>query len=212
MKTKAFVLLSFMAMTVALAAQPLLEDLAIGLNGRTEQNIYRYYNSKGIGNFNTLRVSNGYSAGITVHSSINYLFSAGLGLSLGEASYNPDLERNGSILWSNRMLLWQFDFWGELKLSQNEKSHPILILGAQGMFIEHKRELFSKPGDADAYAWPQQRLMPKIGLGFYHELGRKWQMTPSFGIRIAPKNTVGYDYGVSQFFAGINFAYKIKTW
>jgi hypothetical protein len=194
------------------AAQPLLEDISIGISGRTEQNIYRYYNNQGIGNFNTLRVSNGYSAGLTMHSSVNYLFSAGIGVNLAEASYRPDLEKNGSVLWSNQLRLWQFDFWGELKLSQNEKSHPMLMLGGQMMFVDYKRELYSKPGDADVYSWPQQRFMPKIGLSYYQEIGKKWQLIPNIGFRLALANKVGYDYVFNQFFAGVNLTYRLKSW
>lgn len=198
--------------TSMLWGQPLLEDFSAGLNGRTEQNFYGYYGGKGIGNYNTYRVSNGYSTGVFVHSSVNYLFNAGLGLNLAEARYKPDLERNGSVLYSSYLRLWQFDFWGELKFSNNEKHRPFLLFGGQVMTVQYKNETYSKPGDAEIYTWPTSRFMPRLGVGYYFELGKKLQFSPSFGMRLALNNKVGYDFLFNQFYAGLNVAWKLKSW
>ncbi len=210
---KKYTLFLYLVMPIfAIQAQPLLEDFSAGLNGRTEQNFYRYYSSQGIGNYNTIRVSNGYSAGVNIHASINYLFGAGMSLNMGEASYKPDLEKNGGVLWSTQLRLWQYDLFGELKLSQNEKSRPMIMLGGQWMFVEYKREIYSKNNEVTQYAWPQQRFMPKIGLSYYQQLGKHLQLVPSVGMRLALNNKSGYDYVFNQFFAGVNLTYRLKSW
>jgi hypothetical protein len=185
------------------------ENIKFGLYGRTEQNIYRYYNGLSRGNFSTQRVSNGYSAGVLIHSSINYLFNAGMSFGLSEASYAPNIKYdNNNILWNLSLRLWQFNAWGELKLGQDENQGVRFLLGGEWMYKEYKKENWSLGVEGNT-TWPQLRFMPRVGLSYEYPLKKKWVITPNTGVRIAFNNRLGYDYGLSQFWAGLNIAYKV---
>lgn len=188
-----------------------IEDIKFGLYGRTEQNIYRYYNGLTKGNFHTQRVTNGYSAGFILHASVNYLFNAGMSLGLAEASYAPNMTFDKNTLWSVNLRLWQYDFWGELKFGQRADRGGRFLLGGEFMMKDYKREIWSL-GKEGYPSWPQTRFMPRIGVSYEYTLKKKWLIEPNAGMRLAFYNQVGYDYTLNQFFAGINLAYKLKSW
>jgi hypothetical protein len=184
------------------------ENIKVGVYGRTEQNIFRYYNGLSRGNFSTQRVSNGYSAGVMIHGSLNYLFNAGMSLGMAEASYAPNIKIDNNILWNLNLRLWQYNIWGELKLGSNESMGARILLGGEWMVTEYKRENWSLGVTGNA-SWPQTRFMPRVGLNIEYPLKKKWVIMPNTGIRVAFKNRLGYDYVVNQFWAGLGIAYRV---
>ena len=208
---KRFILLFCIQFCWLSVANAQLENFSMGVYGRAEGNAYRRYNTTGLGSYYTTRVSTGYSSGVCMIASVNYLFNAGLNFGLAEAQYHPNIAKDGSSLWTAQLRLWHFDVWGELKLSDNEKRRPLFMLGGQFMFLEHSREIFSQQR-IDAYSWPQSRFMPKLGLGYYWALGKKFHITAYAGLRVALHNSVGYDYILNQVYGGINIAYRLKSW
>lgn len=187
------------------------EDIRFGLYGRTEQNIYRYYYGLSRGNFSTQRVSNGYSAGATVHASVNYLLNAGMSLGMSEAGYAPNIQYGNNILWNVRLRLWQFNMWGELKLGPDEEQGTRVILGGEWMIKEYKREIWSQNTEGEI-SWPHTRFMPRIGLGYEYPVKKKWIFNPNTGLRLAFHNRMGYDYVLNQFWAGLNIYYRLHQW
>jgi hypothetical protein len=187
------------------------ENIKFGIYGRSEQNIYRYYDGKSKGNFYTQRVSSGYSTGIMAHSSINYLFNAGLGFGMAEASYAPNMLLNGNTIWTVNLRLWQLNFWGELKLGKDEDKGTRIFLGGEFMFQEYKREIWAN-GLTGYPSWPRNRFMPRLGVSYEYPIQKKWTIQPNVGLRLAFYNQVGYDYVWNQFFAGVNVAYRLKSW
>ncbi|MCC7296894.1 MAG: hypothetical protein IT244_01070 [Bacteroidia bacterium] len=167
----------------------------------------------GLGNFFTQRTSSGYSAGIVAHASVNYLFNAGTSFGLAEASYQPDFKYNdlNNTLWNTRLRLWQWDLWGELKLGTNESRGARILLGFETMSVQYKRELWQFE-QKEKFSWPQNRIMPRLGLGYELDIKKKWTVHPSAGMRFALTNKMGYDYIFNQFYAGVSVMYRVKSW
>ncbi|MBL7811605.1 MAG: hypothetical protein JNL57_05235 [Bacteroidetes bacterium] len=187
------------------------ENLYFGVYGRQENNLYRYYSGNTLGTYYTTRTSQGYSAGLAIHSSINYLFNACLGFGLSEAHYSPALSKGNSQLYQASLRLWHLNLQGELKLGQEEKHQPVFQAGGQWIFKESGREIFSN-GDIEEFKWPQTRFMPQLGVGWNFVLKNKWVVKPNLGIRINTKNKVGYDYSANQIFFGCTAVYRVKSW
>ncbi|MBS3914142.1 MAG: hypothetical protein KG003_06560 [Bacteroidetes bacterium] len=204
-----FVILFIIGLQSAIAGG--IENIKFGLYGRTEQNIYRYYNYLSKGNFYTQRVSNGYSAGAMLHASVNYLFNVGASLGMSESSYTPNMAFGNNTLWNVNLRLWQVNFWGELKLGQNEFRGARVFLGGEFLTLEYKREIWSL-GQEGVATWPHTRFMPRIGINYEYTWKKKWTIQPNAGFRLSFYNPVGYDYTFNQFFAGLSFCYKLKSW
>lgn len=188
-----------------------IEGLNIGIYARSEQNIYSYYGGLGLGNFYSQRTTSGYSAGAVVHTSVNYLFNAGMSLGIAEASYKPDFKYNelDNTIWNTSLRLAQWDFWGELKLGQNEKAGARFQLGGEFMFVQYRRDVWSHP-ERETKNWPSTRFMPRMGVGYEWQLKNKITLYPSAGMRFALNNAMGYDYFFNQFYAGIAVMYRFK--
>lgn len=211
MKSVSLILLTGFYAVSCKAQVPL--NVSLGIYARSEQNIYRYYNGLGEGNFFTQRVSNGYSAGAMLHSSINYLFNAGASLGISETSYSPNINFSDNTLWKVQLRLWQINFWGELKLGTDEEKGVRLTAGGEWMIPDYRREIWSNGinSTSEERAWPQTRFMPRIGLS-YELPYKKWVFMPNTGLRLAFNNRMGYDYVLNQFYAGLSVGYKIYNW
>lgn len=198
--------------TASVARSQITENLKLGLYGRSEQNIYRYYGGLGLGNFYTQRTSSGYSAGIVAHASLNYLFNAGMSFGISDATYHPDFKYNDlqNTLWNLHIRLWEYNFWGELKLGQNENRGARLIAGAELTGIQYKREIWQFE-QYEKHSWPSARCMPRLGLGYELPLKKQWTLHPNMGMRLALTNPNGYDFFFNQFWIGMSVMHKIKV-
>lgn len=204
--------LYFFVLAHAAAAQfSPIENVSIGVYGRGEQNIYNYFEGRGLGDYYTQRVTSGYSAGLHVHSSINYLFNASLSVGIGECKYAPQLKKGNTQLYSSQMRLVFISPAAELKLGTNEKNRPVFQLGGQFMMVNKKTEIFSNYAEP-TLQWPKTRFMPFIGIGYQISVRKKWMIQPSAQLRIAINNKVGYDYPLNQVAFALHMVRKIKSW
>lgn len=210
MKPKVAIILFALLGSHSVCAQ-LLENFKVGIYGRTEQNIYKYYGGLGRGNFYTQRTSSGYSAGIAMHTSVNYLFNAGMSLGISEASYKPDFKYNSlnNTLWNLHLRLWQTNLWGELKFGQNEFNGFRLLVGFEWMSPQYKREIWQFE-NGEKQAWPSSRVMPRLGLTYEWKVNKNWVLEPNAGLRMALSNKTGFDYPANQFWFGASLLHKIK--
>jgi len=85
---------------------PIPEDISIGVYGRGETNFYRYYANEELGSFFTDRVNNAYSAGLSLHSSLTYLFNTNISVGFGEVNFRPDIRSGNSTLYQASLRLW----------------------------------------------------------------------------------------------------------
>lgn len=210
MKTRLTLIVAFLCSSYFAAPvfSGIPENIRFGLYGRSEQNIYRYYNGLSLGNFYTQRVSNGYSAGVMVHSSINYLFNAGISLGMSESSYSPNIKLSTNTLWKVQLRTWQFNAWGELKMGKNERKGLRLMAGLESLYVDYKREIWASENRNDE-SWPRSRVLPRIGLSYEYPFKKRFVLTPNAGLRLALSNRTGYDYIFNQFWAGAGISYRI---
>lgn len=188
------------------------ENISLGLYGRGETNFYRYYAGKELGSFFSTRVNNAYSAGISAHSSINYLFNAGASFGFSEVSYRPDIRTGSSTLYQASIRFLHLNMTGELKFNEQGTFNPTFWMGMQGMFRQEATELFSA-GRVEERLWPKNRWMPQFGLGFHYRPGKhRWHARAELGMRLNSNNRTGYDWGLSQVFAGLHLLYRVKSW
>jgi len=188
------------------------ENINIGVYGRGESNMYRYYGGQALGNFYTTRVHNSYSAGMSLHASVNYLFNAGISFGFSEANYRPDILTQNSQLYMASIRMWHLNTVGELKFNDKPIFNPTLIFGFQAMFKESANEKFSA-GVVEESLWPRTRLMPQLGIGFqYTPRKTRLNIRAEAGLRLNSSNRTGYDYGLSQAFAGLHLMYRVKSW
>jgi hypothetical protein len=200
----------------AAAACPLFsqtpENINIGIYGRGESNLYRYYGGTALGNFYTKRVNNSYSTGLSLHASVNYLFNAAISFGFSEANYRPDILAQNSQLYMASIRMWHLNMAGELKFNDKPLFNPTLILGFQAMFKESSNEKFSA-GVVEELLWPRTRMMPQIGIGFqYTPRKTRLNLRAEAGLRLNSINRTGYDYGLNQAFAGLHLMYRVKSW
>ena len=210
MKTKVFCFIFLLTATCGMGQIP--ENISIGVYGRGESNMYRYYGGKALGNYITTRVHNSYSAGLSVHASVNYLFNANISFGFSEANYRPDIISQNSQLYMASIRMWHLNTVGELKFNDKPKFNPTLIFGFQSMFKESANEKFSA-AVVEETLWPKVRIMPQLGLGFqYMPRKTRFNFRGEAGLRLNSNNRTGYDYGLSQAFAGLHILYRVKSW
>lgn len=188
------------------------ENISAGIYGRGESNLYRYYAGQQLGDFFTRRASNAYSAGAAVHSSVNHLFNAMAAFGFSEVTFRPDIRSGSSTLYQASLRLWHLNLSGELKFNERGTFNPAFWMGLQGIFRESATEIFSGNRVAER-TWPKSRLMPQFGLAFYYKPSRsKFHFRAETGMRLNSANRTGYDYGLSQVFAGLSVLYRVKSW
>lgn len=205
------ILFTFVFSQACIAQFSPIENIGVGVYGRGEQNIYNYFEGRGLGDYYTQRVTPGYSAGVYIHSSVNYLFNASLSFGIGECKYAQQLKKGNTQLYSSQFRLVFITPAAELKLGNNERRRPVFQLGGQIMMVNKKTEIFSNYAEPDLQ-WPRTRFMPFIGIGYQIHLKRKWMIQPAVQLRIAMNNKVGYDYPLNQVAFALHISRKIKSW
>ena len=192
--------------------QTIPENISIGVYGRGESNFFRYYGGQELGSFFTDRINNAYSAGLSLHSSLSYLFNANISMGFGEVNYRPDIRTGNSTLYQASLRLWTVNSLGELKFNDKPRFNPGVWFGIQGVFKESATEVFSGTKIAERQ-WPQARYMPQFGLSFHYK-PRKIPIHFKLegGMRLNSTNRTGYDYGLSQVFGGLHMLYRVKSW
>jgi hypothetical protein len=188
------------------------ENISIGLYGRGETNFYRYYGGEELGAYFSDRVNNSYSAGLSVHSSISYLFNGNVSMGFSEVNYKPDIRSGNSVLYQSSLRLWNLNAVGELKFNDRPRFNPAVWFGFQGLFKESSNEIFSN-GIVSERQWPQTRWMPQFGLSFHYKPRKiRLHIKAEAGLRLNSTNRTGYDYGLSQAFGGLHLLYRVKSW
>lgn len=188
------------------------EDISVGVYGRSETNFYRYYGNQELGSYFSDRISNAYSAGLSVQSSLTYLFNANISMGLGEVKYRPDIRSGNSTLYEASLRLWTVNAIGELKFNDKPRFNPAVWFGLQGIFKEGGNEVFSN-GIVPERQWPQSRYMPQFGISFhYTPVKLPIHVKAEAGMRLNSTNRTGYDYGLSQVFGGLHIFYRVKSW
>jgi hypothetical protein len=191
---------------------PIPEDVSIGVYGRGETNFYRYYDNQELGSYFSDRINNAYSAGLSLHSSLTYLFNTNISVGFGEVNYRPDIRSGNSTLYQASLRLWTVNAVGELKFNDRPRFNPGFWFGFQGIFKESGTEVFSG-AVVQERQWPQTRYMPQFGLSFHYK-PRKFRIhfKAEAGMRLNSTNRTGYDYGLSQVFGGLHMLYRVKSW
>ncbi len=191
---------------------PIPENISIGVYGRAETNFYRYYDNQELGSYFSDRINNAYSAGLSLHSSLTYLFNTNISVGFGEVNYRPDIRSGNSTLYQASLRLWTVNAIGELKFNDKPRFNPGIWFGFQGIFKESGTEVFSG-AVVQERQWPQTRYMPKFGLSFHYK-PRKIPVHFKLegGMRLNSSNRTGYDYGLSQVFGGLHMLYRVKSW
>ncbi len=191
---------------------PVPEDISIGVYGRGETNFYRYYDNQELGSYFSDRINNAYSAGLSLHSSLTYLFNTNISVGFGEVNFRPDIRSGNSTLYQASLRLWTVNAIGELKFNDKPRFNPGIWFGFQGIFKESGTEIFSG-AVVQERQWPKTRYMPQFGVSFHYK-PRKIRMhfKAEAGMRLNSTNRTGYDYGLSQVFLGLHMLYRVKSW
>jgi len=191
---------------------PIPEDISFGLYGRAETNFYRYYANEELGSFFSDRINNAYSAGLSMHSSLSYLFNTNISVGFGEVNFRPDIRSGNSTLHQASLRMWTVNAIGELKFNNKPRFNPGVWFGFQGIFKESSTEIFSGAVVPERQ-WPKTRCMPQFGLSFHYK-PRKIPIHFKLegGMRLNSTNRTGYDYGLSQVFGGLHMLYRVKSW
>lgn len=188
------------------------ETISAGIYGRGESNLYRYYSGQQLGDFFSRRASNAYSAGIAVQSSVTYLFNAMASFGFSEVTFRPDIRSGSSTLYQASLRLWHLNMAGELKFNDQGTFNPAFWFGLQGIFRQSATEIFSA-GRVSERTWPKNRMMPQFGVAFYYKPRKsRFNFRAEAGMRLNSNNRTGYDYGLSQAFAGLSILYRVKSW
>lgn len=188
------------------------ESISAGIYGRGESNLYRYYADQQLGNFYSRRASSAYSAGIAVQSSVTYLFNAMASFGFSEVTFRPDIRSGNSTLYQASLRLWHLNMAGELKFNEQGTFNPAFWFGFQGIFRQSATEIFSGSRVPER-TWPKNRMMPQFGVAFYYKPRKNSiHFRAEAGMRLNSNNRTGYDYGLSQVFAGLSILYRVKSW
>lgn len=188
------------------------ESIRIGLYGRYENQLYRFYNGTALGNRYSTRTSQGYNAGVFGHIDHNYLFGSHFSLGFGEQKYSPRIKDANAILEQANLRLILINTMLELKIKGGKHIQPFVMAGANIPIVFSKTEIYTNPESADEiYSYPKVRFAPQLGIGAHGKLGKKWALHFSSGFRLLAKNKVGYDAKFNQFFGTISFCRIIKS-